>query len=226
MVLLMGSGEHENKLFVWVYQIEFLLCDHYFCGMTKFEQLQTIIKARRSVKPSLMNGTAIAEDLIDQLLELAHWAPTHARTEPWRFVVYHGDSLKDFAQQHADLVKQHTDPEKFTTAKYQGIIDNAAKASHVIVVYMKRQMPARIPLVEEIAATAAAVQNILLGAEALGLSVLWSTGGMTLHPSLKTLLELGEEDQVLGLLYVGNSTEPAPEPKRNGTWMEKVVKRY
>lgn len=173
-----------------------------------------------------MNGTPVAEEQIDQLLELAHWAPTHARTEPWRFVVFHGQSLKAFALQHAELVKQHTDPEKFTTAKYQGIIDNAEKASHVMVVYMKRQIPASIPLVEEIAATAAAVQNILLGAEALGLSVLWSTGGMTLHPSLKTMLELGEEDQILGLLYVGYSTEPAPEPKRNGTWVEKVEKRY
>ncbi len=173
-----------------------------------------------------MNGAIIEESIIDGLLELAHWAPTHGRTEPWRFIVYTGEALTTFAREHADLYREHTDPEKFTPAKYQGIIDNATHCSHVILVYMKRQEPARIPLVEEIAATAAAVQNILLGAEALDLSVLWSTGGMTFHPAFKAYLGLGEEDQVMGLLYVGRSSEPKPVAKRNSEWFDKVVKKY
>jgi nitroreductase len=87
---------------------------------------------------------------------------------------------------------------------------------------MQRQVPAKIPLVEEIAATAAAIQNILLGAEALGISVLWSTGGMTHHPALKSFWGLAEEDVVMGLLYLGYTNEPSAAGKRNGTAAEKT----
>jgi nitroreductase len=66
------------------------------------------------------------------------------------------------------------------------------------------------------------MQNILLGAEALGISALWSTGGMTHHPALKSFWGLAEEDVVMGLLYLGYTNEPAAAGKRNGTATEKT----
>ncbi len=169
-----------------------------------------------------MNGKKINETAIHQLLELADWAPTHARTEPWRFVVYTETGLQKFCQEHADLYKAYTDPEKFTTAKYQSIIQNGEKVSHLILVYMKRQPTKKIPLVEEIAATAAAMEHILLGAQALGISCLWSTGGMTHHESMKQMLGLAEDDMVMGLLYLGYTDEPSSEGKRNIPLSEKI----
>jgi hypothetical protein len=38
---------------------------------------------------------------------------------------------------------------------------------------------------------------------------------MTHHPALKTYLNLSEEDQVMGLLYLGYSDQPLPSGKRN-----------
>ena len=70
--------------------------------------LEKIIRERRSVKPSLMNGKKISPAIIQQLLALADWAPTHGRTEPWRFIVFSGNGLAQFSQQHADLYKNHT----------------------------------------------------------------------------------------------------------------------
>ena len=64
-----------------------------------------------------MNGSKIDNAVIRDLLELANWAPTHGRTEPWRFIVYEGDAKKTFCADHAELYKANTDPEKFTTAK-------------------------------------------------------------------------------------------------------------
>lgn len=34
-----------------------------------------------------MTGDAVSSEQIEALLEAANWAPTHGRTEPWRFVV-------------------------------------------------------------------------------------------------------------------------------------------
>jgi len=190
--------------------------------MEKFNILSEIIVSRRSNKPATFNGKKIEDTQIEALLNLAHWAPTHGRTEPWRFKVYAGEGVTKFCEAHAALYKTNTDPETFTTAKFENLQKLGSQTSHIIGVFMQRQVPAKIPLVEEIAATAAAIQNILLGAEALGISALWSTGGMTHHPALKNFWGLAEEDVVMGLLYLGYSNEPAAPGKRNGTAAEKT----
>jgi len=170
-----------------------------------------------------MNEKKIDKTLIQQLLELANWAPTHARTEPWRFIVYEGDAKKTFCADHADLYKSHTDPEKFTVGKYDKIIQNGEAVSHIILVYMKRTLTNPIPAIEEICAVSSAIQNILLGAEALNIASLWSTGGMAHHPSMKKYLGLGEEDIVMGLLFMGYTDLPATMGKRNIPLEEKIL---
>jgi nitroreductase len=190
--------------------------------MEKINTLSEIILSRRSSKPASFNGKKIEDEIITNLLNLAHWAPTHGRTEPWRFKVYAGNGVATFCEAHAALYKTNTDPEVFTTAKFESLQKLGSQTSHIIGVYMQRQVPAKIPLVEEIAATAAAMQNILLGAEALGISALWSTGGMTHHPALKNFWGLADEDVVMGLLYLGYTNEPAAAGKRNGTVSEKT----
>src|ERR1700733_6308805 len=83
-----------------------------------FEQLQEIIKNRRSVSWAKMNGKIIPDETVTQLLALADWAPTHGRTEPWRFLVYSGEGLKQFGKTHADLYWQHTAEDKRQEAAY------------------------------------------------------------------------------------------------------------
>lgn len=169
-----------------------------------------------------MNGQKADNEAVRSLLALADWAPTHGRTEPWRFNVYTGEGLKTFCREHAELYKANTKEELFLSAKYEGFIKQGELASHLILVYMKRQATKKIPLIEEIAATAAAVEHILLGAQALGMVSLWSTGGMAHHESMKNMLGLAEDDQVLGLLFLGYTDEPNNEGKRNIPLADKI----
>lgn len=167
------------------------------------KQLSTIIRDRRSVGPAKMNGQKIADTTIEQLLELADWAPTHGRTEPWRFVVYANAAVQRFCQEHAALYKANTPEEKYLQATYDKFLHMGDQVSHIIAVYNKRGENPNIPALEEIAATSCAVQNILLGAEELDIAVLWSTGGMVLKPAMKQYFNLREEDTMMGLLYMG-----------------------
>jgi len=192
--------------------------------MDKFHLLQEIVASRRSTKPAVLNGKKIEDGRIRQLLELANWAPTHANTEPWRFIVYSGAAVQRFCQEHAELYRQHTPASAFTQAKYEKQQHNGDKASHLIVVCMKRGNNPNITALEEICATAAAVENILLGAEALGIAVLWSTGGMLLHPVMNEWLGLDREDVVLGMLYMGY-TDELVKPGRRGPAREKTIWR-
>lgn len=191
--------------------------------MDLFNALRYIIQSRRSTKPTAMNGKKIDPAVIQQLLELANWAPTHGLTEPWRFIVYENEAHQKFCFDHAELYKAHTDPEKFTAAKYDKLLHMADSVSHIILVYMKRSQGNSIPMPEEFAAVAASVQNILLGAASLEIAVLWSTGGMTHHPSMKNYIGLAANDTILGLLYMGYTDEPVKEGKRHIPLEDKVV---
>ena len=188
----------------------------------QFSILSHIIKSRRSIKPAKMNGKKIPDQQIKEILKLANWAPTHGRTEPWRFFVYSGEKVKEFCHQHAELYKANTAPDKFEQANYDKQLHNGDLASHIIVAMMQRGTLAKIPALEEVAATAIAVQNILLGATASGITSFLSTSGMTHHPAMKDLLQLKHEDVVLGILYLGYSDEKM-EGKRQTEIEEKVI---
>ena len=79
----------------------------------------------------------------------------------------------------------------------------------------------KIPVFEEMAAVSCAVENLLLGATALGIASYWGTGGMALKPEMKDFLGLGDNDLVIGVLYFGYA-ENIPEGKRLTPLSEKV----
>lgn len=188
----------------------------------QFEQVSAAITGRRSVGWAKMNGTIIPDEVVNSLLALADWAPTHGRTEPWRFFVYGGESLQKFGKDHADLYWQNTPEDKRQEATREKLEHNVDKASHLIIAAMKRGENVKIPLIEEICAASAAVQNILLGATALGIASFWSSGGMTHAPALKEYLGLGPDDIVLGLIFLGYTDEVAKDGVRNVPISEKV----
>jgi len=188
----------------------------------RFDIIASIIKNRRSVKPVKMNGKKIPDEQVMELLKLANWAPTHGRTEPWRFIVYSGDKVKEFCHQHAELYKAYIPAERFEQANYDKQLHNGDLASHIIVAIMQRGDKPKIPVLEEIAATAIAIQNVLLGATASGIASFWSTGGMVHHAVMKEFLQLKKEDVVMSLLYLGYTDEQL-EGKRQTVIEEKVV---
>jgi nitroreductase len=186
---------------------------------TNFETIATIIKGRRTVKPFMMNGNKIPNEQIHQLFELADWAPTHGLTEPWRFIVYADPN--EFCRTHAGLYQQNTPAKEFNQGVYDNLAAQGSKASHVIISVMRRGSLPKIPVGEELAATACAIQNLLLGATALGIASYWGTGGLILKPALKAFLNLRDEDEVMGVLYLGYADEH-PKGVRKVPLSEKV----
>ena len=187
-----------------------------------FNVLQAIVRSRRTVGWAKMNGAIIPDELVHEILALADWAPTHGRTEPWRFFVYSGEALAEFSRQHAELYKKVAAPENYTDATYERLLHCTDKVSHLVIAAMQRGTNAKIPAWEEMAATSAAVEHILLGATALGISSFWSSGGLTMNPALKDFLHLGAEDQVLGMVFLGYTDEPAKEGSRMIPLSDKV----
>ena len=77
--------------------------------------IHKIIRERRSSYPHEFNGNIVADNIIKQLLEDAHWAPNHYLNLPWRFVVLQGVSLNAWLQQVLVIegVDEASHPQKF-----------------------------------------------------------------------------------------------------------------
>lgn len=161
------------------------------------------IAERRSTKPEKFNGNTIDSQVIWKILEAANWAPTHGYTEPWRFVVFHGARKADLAEFLDQLDAKLNGANAVRVAKRARRFD---LASHVVAIAMKRGDNPKIPELEELLATAMAVQNMWLAAHSLEIAAYWGTGSLTYHPEFATFLGLNpESDKALGLFYLGLS---------------------
>jgi nitroreductase len=186
------------------------------------EEFNHLVRHRRSVFPKQFDpNTKVDDAIIEQVVENATWAPTHGKTEPWKFIVYTGEGLKKLADFQSELYKK-TAGERFKEMTYMNLQSNPLKASHVIAICMKRDPSKKFPEVEEIAAVACAVQNIYLTIAAYGLGGYWTTGGITYNERAKPFFELGEDDKLLGFFYIGKIAIPSPDAVRKPV-EEKVV---
>ncbi len=182
------------------------------------EEVNKIIRGRRSMFPAqFKENDPVDDSIIEEMLENARWAPSHKLTEPWRFIVYKGDGLKKFANYQADMYRNRAEKNgtPFVEAKYEKFKLAPTKASHIIAILMKRTEGTPIPVMEEIACTAMAVQNMYLTASAHGLAAYWSTGGPTFWQEAREDFGLEGEDMLMGFFYVAKrASDLWPEGKR------------
>jgi nitroreductase len=168
-----------------------------------------LVRERRSTFPDQFDsGRRIEDSIVWQLLENANWAPNHKRTEPWRFTVFAGEGLRRFAAWQA-MRYQETAGGKFRQDKYDKLLENPLKASHIIAIILRRSTTVDIPEMEEIAAVACAVENIYLSLTAYGLGGYWSTGGPTFDPAAGEFFGLHENDRLMGFFYLGHVRVPS-----------------
>ena len=181
--------------------------------------ISEIIKNRRAVFPAQYNNQPISKEEILTILESANWAPTHKRTEPWRFKVFHGTSQVALGKFMAETYKETT--ENFSEFTYAKFMDNPVKAGCVIAICMQREPNESLPEWEEIAAMAMAVQNMWLTASSMGIGSYWSTPGLMKY--LDKFIEMEEGERCFGFFYMGKYDGELPEGTRKTSIEEKTV---
>ena len=169
-----------------------------------------LIRSRRSTKRLL--DTPVDQPVIERLLEAATWAPNHHLTEPWRFWVITGAARERFGEAMAagDLNAHHDATPAQRETMRSSAIGKAHRAPVIIAVAAVMAETNKNPDLEEITATAAAIQNLLLQAEAEGLGSIWRTGRSAYEPEMAQFFGLTERDRILGFLYVGHPDPDAP----------------
>lgn len=88
-------------------------------------------------------------------------------TEPWRFVVFEGDTRTALGDELARIYRSTTSADQIQDAKAEKLRRNPSLSPCILAIGMHRQVSKKIPEIEEIEAVACAVQNLHLMATAL-----------------------------------------------------------
>lgn len=186
------------------------------------QTINTIISTRRSIFPPSYIEKEIPDEVIQNILENANYAPTHKLTEPWRFVVFKGASLNKLAGFFSERYRTITPPESYSQARYDAAGEKVLKSGCVIAINVELH-PEKLPEWEEVASTACAVQNMWLTANAYGIGSYWSSPGVL--KELGEFLSLPDDQKCLGLFFMGYHDAPETPARRTPietkvTWAE------
>jgi nitroreductase len=170
-----------------------------------------LIKRRRSI--GKMTSERPSREQIEQLLEAATHAPNHYKTQPWKFIVLAGNAREELGTAMALSLAGRI--EETSSDKAQAMLNKERnkplRSPVVIVVAAESPNQPNVMEIENIEATAAAVQNMLLTAEEMGLACMWRTGNAAYDPHVKQWLGLESGEHIIAFLYVGYPAIPRLE---------------
>lgn len=158
-------------------------------------QVEDAIRGRRTHKS--FEPEPVPRETLEELLELARWAPNHRLTQPWRFRVLGPAALARLkeAAGPAEAPKLDRAP---TLVVASAVLTGAQQQDE-----------------EDVCATACAVYAVLLGAHARGLAGYWRTPAALLAPAGREAVGVPAGERVLSLIHLGAPrTEPAPRERR------------
>jgi len=156
--------------------------------------VETAIRTRRTHKA--FAPEPLPREQIDQLLELASWAPNHNLTVPWRFRVIGPEALR--------RLKEVAGPE--------GAVKLDRAPTLIVVSCVLSGEP--VADEEDLHATASASYIVLLAAHARGLAGYWRTPGILRSAEGRAAVGLPEEERFVGLLHLGHPRQERPSPAR------------
>ena len=156
--------------------------------------VEDAIRSRRTHK--VFAPDPVPRELLDELLELARWAPNHHLTNPWRFRVVGPLALAK--------LKGAAGPEAASK------LDRAPTLVAATVVRSEDPVQDQ----EDLCATACAVYAVLLSAQGRGLAGYWRTPAVLRTPEGLEALGIPPSERVIALLHLGWPRQEKKPPPR------------
>lgn len=150
--------------------------------------LEEAIRTRRTHKA--YGDEPVDRATLSELFELARWAPNHHLTNPWRFRVLGPGAL-----------------ERLKAAAGADAAAKLDRAPTLVVV-------SSVGNEEDRDATAAAAYIVLLAAHGRGLASYWRTPAVLHTAEGRAAVQVGDDEQVLGLLHLGSPRQEQRVPER------------
>lgn len=166
-----------------------------------------VIRERRS-NLNVDKERVIADSIVDDLIDLAIWAPNHYRTNPFRVVVITGAARERVGHVAANAVAAQG-------ANEAGVERQRSQFLRAPVVLAVASAHNEDPVkeIENRYAVSAGIENLLIGAAARGLAGAWRSGAAMIDPNVagpvKDALGLAASDTIIGYVYLGYPIDAA-----------------
>ncbi len=157
-------------------------------------QVEEAIRSRRTHKA--FRPEPVSSEILDELFELARWAPNHHLTNPWRFRVVGPVAL--------GRLKEAAGPEAASKLD---------RAPTLVTVSCTRSSDP-IEAEEDLLATGVAAYIVLLAAHGRGLAGYWRTPEVLHEPAGHAAVGIGEDERFVGLVHLGWPIQDRPAPER------------
>ncbi len=158
------------------------------------ESFAELIRSRRTHKS--FGPDPVPRETLDELLELARWAPNHHRTNPWRFRVVGPETLARLKEAAGPVEAPKLDR-----------APTLVLASCVLTGDLQQDE-------EDICATACAIYVVLLAAHAKGLAGYWRTPRVLRTKAGREAVALPDGERFLGLVHLGKPRSNPSAPQR------------
>ncbi len=168
------------------------------------------LSTRHSVAPPFLAGPGPDEQTLAEILAAGASAPDHGRLRPWRFVVIRGAARERLGEVFAEALRRRqpdAPPEALEQERNRPL---RAPVVIAIVAKLEPQHP-KIPEIEQILSTGAAVENILVAAHARGFGAKWLTGANAYDDHVKAALGLAGDDRLAGFVHLGTIDGKPPQ---------------
>ena len=164
--------------------------------MDAIDNILKRVSARRLKEP------CPSEDEMTKVYEAALRAPDHAWLRPSSFIEVTGGGIKELSKIFEEYAQTIPNIKDEIIIKYK----NAPfRAPMIIILVSTFKDHPKVPGIEQKLSTAASAQNILLSLSALGYSAIWRTGKLAFNPYIASKLNLGDNQEILGYIYVGTA---------------------
>jgi nitroreductase len=154
----------------------------------------TAIRTRRTHKA--YRPEPVDREIVDELLDLARWAPNHHLTNPWRFRILGPQALT--------RLKEAAGPE--AAAK----LDRAPTLIVCSCVLTGDELQDE----EDLHAAGIAAYIVLLAAHARGLGGYWRTPGVLRTEAGRAAVGLKADERFVALIHLGKPIQDKPAPER------------
>lgn len=166
------------------------------------------VSARRLVAPGPDDAQLAA------LLSLAAAAPDHGQLAPWRFVLVPGVARQRLAEAFGRALKDR-DP-RATDEEVSKAMEKAHRAPTLLIAIVRvaGEPGGEIPALERVVSLGAAIQNILLGAHAMGFGAGLTSGKAMDSRPMRELFALEAHEHAVCCINIGTITS-ARAPREN-----------
>ena len=167
---------------------------------------------RVSIPANQLTDPAPAGAELEQIIQAAVCAPDHGGIRPWRFLLISGDQRHQLGRIfcNAALAKTPDLDEK----ELQSIRAKPLRSPLIVTVIATAKPHPKVPPDEQLFSAAAATQNILLAADALGYGAIWLTGPYAADPQVWQQLGLGKDERIIAFVYLGTPSPDATAAKK------------